>query len=451
MAMGTRNPGQIPMFLSPDELPEAPTSPFFDKLNELLDQMGFDAYVETLCRPFYAERMGRPSLAPGVYFRLLLLGYLLGIDSERGIALTVADSLGLRRFLGYELQQSPPEHSTISRTRRRIRLETHEEVFAWVLQRLREAGLAQGQTVAVDATMLFASAALRSLRRKDSKAGYREFVQGLAAAAGVETPTLAELAEFDRKRKDKTLSNKEWESPTDPDARVAKMKDGTTHLAHKAEHAVDLESGALLGVTLQAADQGDTASLGKSLEAVQAAQGQGPEQVVADKGYHSDAVLQDLDEAGQEAHIAEPQRGKRNFQRKPDAERVVQGNRERVASSEGKRLQKLRTEKVERSMAHMYTTGGMRRLHLRGRANIRKRLLVHACGFNLGVLMRALTGIGTPRTLQGQGGELATNHAEIADLPLQSAWSGLLDAIRGLLGPQPGEWTRIRLGSPVGC
>ena len=320
-----------------------------------------------------------------------------------------------------------------------------------MLQRLREAGLAQGQTVAVDATMLFASAALRSLRRKDSKAGYREFVQGLAAAAGVATPTLAELAEFDRKRKDKTLSNKEWESPTDPDARVAKMKDGTTHLAHKAEHAVDLESGALLGVTLQAADQGDTASLGKTLEAVQAAQGQGPEQVVADKGYHSDAVLQDLDEAGQEAHIAEPQRGKRNFQGKPDAERVVQGNRERVASAAGKRLQKLRTEKVERSMAHMYTTGGMRRLHLRGRANIRKRLLVHACGFNLGVLMRALTGIGTPRTLQGQGGELAANHAEIAELPLQSAWSGLLDAIRGLLGPQPGEWTRIRPGSPVGC
>lgn len=451
MAMGTRNPGQIPMFLSPDELPEAPTSPFFDKLNELLDQMGFDAYVETLCRPFYAERMGRPSLAPGVYFRLLLLGYLLGIDSERGIALTVADSLGLRRFLGYELQQSPPEHSTISRTRRRVSLETHEDVFAWVLQRLREAGLAEGQTVAVDATMLFASAALRSLRRKDSKAGYREFVEGLAAAAGVATPTLAELAEFDRKRKGKTLSNKEWESPTDPDARVAKMKDGTTHLAHKAEHAVDLESGALLGVTLQAADHGDTASLGKTLEAVEAAQGQGPEQVVADKGYHSDAVLQDLDEAGQEAHIAEPQRGQRNFQGKPDAERVVQGNRERVASSEGKRLQKLRTEKVERSMAHMYTTGGMRRLHLRGRANIRKRLLVHACGFNLGVLMRVLTGIGTPRTLQGQGGKLAANHAEIADLPLKSAWSGLLDAIRGLLGPQPGEWTRIRLGTPVGC
>ena len=443
MAMGTREPRQIPMFLTPDQLPEAPTAPFFDKLNELLAGMGFDAYVEQLCRPFYAERMGRPSLAPGVYFRLLLLGYLLGIDSERGIALTVSDSLGLRRFLGYELHQSPPDHSTISRTRRRISLETHEQVFAWVLQRLREAGLADGRTVAVDATMLFANAALRTLRRKDSQAGYREFVEGLAAAAGVPTPTLAELAAFDRKRKGKTLSNKEWESPTDPDARVAKMKDGTTHLAHKAEHAVDLQSGALVGVTVQAADQGDTATLEATLEAVERAQGEGPEQVVADKGYHSDAVLLGLDSAGQEAHIPEPQRAERDLEGKPEVERVVQGNRERVASPAGKRLQKLRTEKVERSMAHMYETGGMRRLYLRGRANIRKRLLVHACGFNLGLLMRSLTGIGTPRTLQGQGGQLAGNQIAPGYLPFRRTWSGLVDTLRGLLGLRRGTCPEI--------
>ena len=358
MAMGTRTPGQIALFVSQDQLPKAPTAPFFDKLNELLDTMGFDTQVETLCRPFYAERLGRPSLAPGVYFRLLMLGYLLGIDSERGIALTVSDSLSLRAFLGYELQQSPPDHSTISRTRRRISLETHEQVFGWVLQRLREAGLANGRTVAVDATMLFASAALRTLQRKDSKQAYREFVEGPAGASGVPTPTLAELAAFDRKRKGKTLSNQEWESPTDPDARVAKMKDGTTHLAHKAEHAVDVQSGASVGATL---------------EAVEAAQAEAPEQVVADKGYHSDAVLLALDAAGPEAHIPEPQRAQRDFEGKPEAERVVKANRERVASPAGKCLQKLRTEKVERSMAHMYETGGMRRLHLRGRANIRKR------------------------------------------------------------------------------
>ena len=178
--------------------------------------------------------------------------------------------------------------------------------------------------------MLFASAALRTLQRKDSKQAYREFVEGLAAASGVPTPTLAELAAFDRKRKGKTLSNQEWESPTDPDARVAKMKDGTTHLAHKAEHAVDVESGALVGATLQAADLGDTATLGATLEAVEAAQAVAPKQVVADKGYHSDAVLLALDEAGPEAHIPEPQRAQRDFEGKPEAERVVKANRERV-------------------------------------------------------------------------------------------------------------------------
>jgi transposase len=438
MAMGTRKPGQIPMFLAPDQLPQAPTTPFFDKLNELLAEMGFDAYVENLCRPFYAKRLGRPSLAPGVYFRLLL-GYLLGIDSERGIALTVSDSLGLRALLGYELQDSPPDHSTISRRRRRISLETHEQVCAWVLQQLRQAGLADGQTLAVDATLLFANAALRTLRRKDSQQGYREFVEGLAEAAGVPTPSLAELAALDRQRQPKTLSHQEWESPTDPDARVAKLKDGTTHLAHKAEHAVDLESGALVAVTLQAADQGDTTTLGQTLEAVEAAQGRGPETVVADKGYHSDAVLLGLDEAGQAAHIPEPQRAERDFEGKPEAQRVVEGNRERVTSTAGKRLHKLRTEKVERSMAHRYGTGGMRRLYLRGRANIRKRLLVHACAFNLGVLLRSVTGVGTPRTLQGQGCQPTANLGCSVCLPLRHAWSGLLGLLRGLLGRRRGE------------
>ena len=434
MAMGTRSPGQISMFLSGDQLPQAPTAPFFVKLNELLEQMGFDRVVQDLCRPFYADRLGRPSLAPGVYFRLMLLGYLLGLDSERGIALTVSDSLSLRAFLGYELSESPPEHSTISRTRRRLSLEVHEEVFGWVLEQLQAAGLAQGRTVAVDATLLFANAALRTLRRKDSKEGYREFVEGLAAASGVATPTLAELAAFDRKRKGKTLSNQEWESPSDPDARVAKMKNGSTHLAHKAEHAVDLESGALVGVTLQAADQGDPATLGETLAEV-AAQGEAPEQVVADKGYYSDASLERLAAAGQEAHIPEIDRGERKWEGREELEQLVAENRERVGSAEGKQLQKLRTEKVERSMAHMYETGAMRRLHLRGRENILKRLLVHASGFNLGVLMRAATGIGTPRTLQGQGRHLSCRFVSAIYSPGNIALGGLCGLLGVLSGP----------------
>ena len=318
--------------------------------------------------------------------------------------------------------------------------------------------------------MLFANAALRTLQRKDSKQAYREFVEGLAVASGVPTPTLAELAAFDRKRKGKTLSNQEWESPTDPDARVAKMKDGTTHLAHKAEHAVDVESGALVGATLQAADLGDTATLGATLEAVEAAQAEAPEQVVADKGYHSDAVLLALDEGGRTAQWAErivsgtsgaggsrsisgcsSRRAQRDFEGQPEAERVVKANRERVASPEGKCLQKLRTEKVERSLAHMYETGGMRRLHLRGRANIRKRLLVHACGFNLGVLMRSVGATldgdryaphpaGTRAAVGEPGATLISSHMFICHSePPIAPHPGLLSAIGGLLGLSRGN------------
>ena len=249
--MGTRKVEQTALFLTAEDLPEAPTLPFFEKLNEGLAQAGFDDYVEGLCRSFYDARLGRPSLAPGVYFRLLLLGFLLGLDSERRIALQACDSLSLRRFLGYALQEATPDHSTLSRTRRRIPVETHEQVFGWVLGRLREAGLARGKAVAVDSTTLEANAALETLRRKDTGESYREFVVRLAEEAGEQIATVGERIEYDRGRPGKSLSNKDWESKTDPDAKVAKRKDGGTDMAHQAEHVVDLESGALLGVTVQ--------------------------------------------------------------------------------------------------------------------------------------------------------------------------------------------------------
>ena len=431
MAMGTRKSEQTPLFLCADDLPETPTLPFYEQLNELLDQAGFDDFVEGLCRPCYASSLGRPSLAPGVYFRLLLLGYLLGIDSERGLALRAADSLSLRRFLGYALVEATPDHSTISRTRRRIPLATHEAVFGWVLGRLRAAGLANGAAVGVDSTTLEANAALQTLRRKDSKESYREFVVGLAEQAGETVTTVEELIDFDRNRQGKTLSNKEWESRSDPDARVAKMKDGGTDMAHKAEHAVDLESGALLGVTVQAADKGDTQTLEATLAAVEAAGGEPPAEVAADKGYHSDAVIEDLKTAGAASYVPEPKRGERNWKGKEQTREAVEANRERVASERGQELGKARTEKAERSMAHMYATGGLRRVYLRRHGNIRKRLLIHACGYNLGVLMRAVTGIGTPRSLQGQGRHLAGP----LDLPipvLESAVWGVLSALEGV-------------------
>ena len=418
MAMGTRKAKQAVLFVAADELPKRPTVQFYVVLNAILAKAGFDEFVENLCRPFYAAVMGRPSLAPGVYFRLHLLGYLLGLTSERRMALQAADSLATREFLGYELHESPPDHSTISRTRRRLSEAVHEQVFAWVLERLREAGLANGDAVAVDSTLLEASAALSTLERKDTKEDYREFVKRLAEEAGEPAGTVEELIEFDRKRAGKTLSNKEWEHPVDPDARVAKMKSGATDMGHKAEHAVDMESGALLGVTVQAADKGDTQTLEQTLEAVESAGGQRPQELTADKGYHSEAVVAGLTEGGVETYVSAPKRkaSKRSKKAAAQAKRsaakqaaqaAVAANRERVASARGKQLSVQRTEKAERSMAHMYVTGGLRRVYLRGRENIRKRLLIHACGYNLGVLMRALTGIGTPRTLQGQGQRLS--------------------------------------------
>ena len=234
-------------------------------LNQVLEAAGFDAFVEGLCAVFYAARVGRPSFRPGRYFRMLLIGYFGGLTSERGIAWRVADSLSLRSFLDLELTESAPDHSTLSRTRRLIDVETHEAVFTWVLERLSAAGLVKGKTVGVDATTLEANAAMRSIERRDTGESHEEFIRRLAEASGVETPTRAELARFDRSRKNKKTSNKDWKSPQDPDAKIAKMKDGRTHLAHKVEHGVDMDTGAVVSVTVQDASEDDTATFPETL------------------------------------------------------------------------------------------------------------------------------------------------------------------------------------------
>jgi transposase len=294
MAMGRRKAKQQALWVSTEEIAKPASHPFYSKVNAVLDKHRFDRQVERLCQRFYRPVKGRPSLVPGVYFRLLLIGYCEGIDSERGIAWRVADSLSLREFLGFSLSEQTPDHSTISRTRRLYTLEVHKAVFRWCVRVLAAAGLMDAQTVAIDGTTLEANAAMRSIRRRDDGRSYEEYLRGLAAAAGIEEPTREQLARLDRKRK-KKASNKEWMSPTDPDARIAKMKDGRTHLAHKAEHAVDLATGAVVAVTLQGADQGDTTAIHETLGAAQAnaqrVNARGVEEVVADKGYHSGAAL----------------------------------------------------------------------------------------------------------------------------------------------------------------
>jgi transposase len=390
-------------------LPTTAAHPFYQRVNALLDTHDFDEFVERVCQPFYADTMGRPSLPPGMYFRLLLVGYFEGIDSERGIAWRAADSLAIRRFLHLAWDEAAPDHSTISRTRRLIDLETHRAVFTWVQQRLAEAGLLKGQTIGIDATTLEANAALRSIVRRDTGEGYQEFLTRLAQASGIKTPTREALARLDRRRKKRT-SNREWVSPADPDAKVAKMKDGRTHLAHKAEHAVDLDSGAIVAITVQGADQGDTTTIvettiaaAEQVEATKSDDGDAREitEIVADKGYHSNQVMVDLDGLDIRTYISEPERGRRDWTQDPDAQRPVYANRRRIRGKRGKRLLRRRGEVLERPCAHLYDTGGMRRTYLRGHRNILKRLLLHSAGFNLGLLLRRLIGIGTPRGLQG--------------------------------------------------
>ena len=394
------------MWVATQDLPRSAAHPFYARLNQILDQHDFDRYVEGLCERFYAAD-GRPGLPPGRYFRLLLIGYFEGLDAERAIALRAADSFALREFLGLVLPEASPDHSTISRTRRLIDVETHEAVFTWLLQRLADLGLVKGKTVGIDATTLEANAALRSIVRRDTGENYQDFLTKLAQASGIETPTRADLARIDRKRKKKG-SNDDWTHPHDPDAKITKMKDGRTHLAHKAEHAVDLETGAIVGVTVQDADDGDTTTCVETLidaaEQVEAVRpdGKGIEEIVGDKGYHSNQSLVDLEAVGVRSYISEPDRGRRTWKKNPEARDAVYRNRRRIRGPRGLRLLRLRGERLERPFAHLYETGGMRRVHLRGHTNILKRLLIHAGGFNLGLLMRQLIGVGTPRGLQGR-------------------------------------------------
>jgi transposase len=286
-------------------------------------------------------------------------------------------------------------------------VETHQAVFTWTLQRLADAGLVKGKIAGIDGTTLEANAALRSIVRRDTGESYHDFLTKLAQASGIETPTSADLARIDRKRKKKG-SNDDWTHPHHPDARITKMKDGRTHLAHKAEHAVDLETGAVVAITVQDADQGDTTTSRETLieaaEQIEAVvpDGDGLKEVVGDKGYHSNQSLVDLEAVGVRTYISEPDRGRRNWKQNPDARDAVYRNRRRIRGARGQRLLRLRGERLERPFAHLYETGRMRRVHLRGHSNILKRLLIHTGGFNLGLLMRQLIGVGTPRGLQGR-------------------------------------------------
>ena len=411
MGMGKRcESRQQELWISSGSVASAPGHAFYERLNQLLAKAEFDRWIEKLCEPHYAET-GRDSIPPGVYFRMLLIGYFEGIESQRGIAWRCADSLSLKRFLGYGLTESPPEHSSLTKIRERLPAELYVQVFQFVLTLVAEHKLLSAKRVGVDSTTLEANAAMKSIVRKETGENWNEYVAGLMREEGLvepdETPSAEELRRFDKKRTGKKVSNDDWENPFDPDAKITKLKDGRTHLAYKAEHTVDLDTEVILGAEVYGADEADTATLMTSLQRAQAhvdatETGRAIEKVAADKGYHAAQTLVDCGELelgplGVTTYIPEPA-GRRKWTDKSEEEKsAVLNNRARTRRDYGKRLQRLRSERVERSFAHVCDAGGGRRAWVRGLENVRKLYLIKAAAHNLGLILRKLLGAGKPR------------------------------------------------------
>jgi transposase len=437
MALGRRkNDRPQDFWVATGNLPRSEGHVFYRKLNELLAEAGFDSFVESICEEHYHDRMGRPGIPPGTYFRMLLVGYFEGIGSQRGIAWRCADSLSLREFLGVPLTEDTPDHSSLTRVRDRLPFSVHTAVFQFVLEVADEKGLLKGKTVAVDATTLEANAAMKSIVRRDTGEDWQEYVRRLMLEAGEiaegDEPSAEEIARFDRKRKDKKVSNQEWQSETDPESRITKMKDGRTHLAYKAEHAIDLDTELILAAEIYPADQADGETIGPSIAVaqdnlIQADSDANIEEAVADKGYHKNETLADLEfTEGLRTYVAVPkQTHRRNWKNKPDEQRqAVTNNRRRTKGNRGRALQRWRSERVERSFAHVCETGGSRRTWLRGIEKVRKRYLMSAVARNLGLVMRRLFGFGTARSLQAEG--------DLADT-LHLAWPANQAALKRLL------------------
>ena len=431
MSLGRRPTSlQGELFVTSADLPRSAGHAFYDRLNRLLADEGFDRFAENLCEPFYADGKGRPGIAPGVYFRMLLVGYFEVIDSQRGIAWRCADSLALRSFLGMALIDTTPDHSSLTRVRKRLPEATHESVFDWVLGLAERKKLVSGTAVGVDSTTLEANAAMKSIVRKETGEDYKAYLKRLAGEAGIAEPSDEDLRRFDKTRPGKTCSNAEWESSTDPAARVTKMKDGRTHLAYKAEHVVQLESGLIVGARIHPADRGDAGTLVDSVMLAEqhlraAGSDRAIDEVAADKGYHKASELETAARLGLRTYVPEPKR-KRGAKPggTPEERRAVRLNRRRCRGVHGGKLRRLRGERVERSFAHVCDTGGARRTWLRGFANVTKRYLIQVAGHNLSVVLRKLFGVGKPRVLQAEGGSRAAGWAAVSGLNVVERFAG---------------------------
>ncbi len=420
MGLGKQSPRKIPLAVPYDKIPRSQGHPFYDRLQSILNKNDFDRFAEKLCEPFYVQGKGRPSIPPGRYFRMHIIGYFEGIDSERGLEWRCSDSLSLRNFLKLEVTESVPDHSSLSRIRSRFSLEVHDKVFIWVLKKIEKAGLVSGRCIGIDSSTMEANAAMKTIKRRDTGENYRQMLERMAKESGIETPKYEDLIRMDKKRKGKKLSNEDWESPTDPDSKVGKMKDGRTRMGYKPEHTVDLDSGAVLAAEVHPLDKGDTKTLNKTLETTiknlkkttdTPPCADDPAELSADKGYHSRKILKDLDDSPWKTRIAEPKpKGLYDWKGDHEARRAVYNNRKRTSSKIGKHVSRLRMEIVERSFQHILDRGGMRRVWLRSRENVQKRYLIHVAGYNLGLLMRKLMGYGTPKgAAQGLGIAISIN------------------------------------------
>ena len=460
MSLGKRRGKQQSLFVASSRLPQSSGNAFYERLNRILADADFDAFVEELCEPYYADRRGRPSIPPGVFFRMLLIGYFEDLSSQREIAWRCSDSLSLRKFLGVALEENTPHHSSMTRVRDRLPMKVHEAVFRFVLQLTALHRLLKGKTVGVDSTMLEANAAMKSIVRRDTGEDWNEYLRRLMQAQGIENPSEEDLRRFDKQRSGKKVSNEEWTSSCDDDSRIARMKDGRTHLAYKAEHVVDLESEVIVGASIRHATDSDSQTLNDSVMEAQTHLNEAGveseiEEVVADKGYHATDQLEQADKLGLRTYIPERQTPKgRRLNKLSDSKRkALLNNRKRLNRKKNKRLQCSRSERVERSFAHMCDTGGARRTWLRGLEKVQKRYLLTAAARNLGLIMRKLFGIGSPKGWKALGGVFVL---------LQTAWFNIwrsskriadhiADLMRYPLPPPQARWSSQNQPFSTGC
>ena len=396
---------QTSFWIATEELQVKPQITFFSKLDSLLEDIDFGKKIRKLCKPYYSDKTNcRPPIDPEVYFKMMTIGFFENIQSQRGIAARCADSLSIRDFLGYSINEATPDHSTLSETRYRLPVSVYSQIFSIILKALKDNGLVKGENLAFDSSIIEANASLLCLQNRMTEESYAEYIKQLAQEAGVNPEDKAAVARFDRKRKGRKTSNKEWYNPFDTDAKIGQTKDGATDMIYKPEHVVDLDTSAIIDADVLLGDTGDTNNLSERVVNAQIRLNdisENPvvekpaETITADKGYYSVQEITEIQCLGFETVIPDKE-FKRNMSKLSDEQALsVELAHSSIASKEGKALLKKRGSHVERSFAHVLDSGGERRTTLRGLENNRKRYLIATACYNLSLLMRTIFGVGT--------------------------------------------------------